>query len=207
MLGIHTAADTRPRASTKPTAEDGPEPASASAPRPYDPLMTDTPLEGTPDGFARIASHLDYPMFVLTAFDGEERSGCLIGFATQSAIDPARFFVALSNKNRTYRIAHASEHLAVHVLTEANRDLASLFGEHSGDDIDKFGRCAWREGPYGLPILDDAPAWFVGRILGHSEIGDHGGFLLDPERGDVRGDLDGLLTFAKVSDLEAGHGA
>ncbi|QHG80652.1 flavin reductase [Rhodococcus rhodochrous] len=169
--------------------------------------MADTPLEGSADGFADIASQLDYPMFIVTAFDGEERSGCLIGFATQSAIDPARFLVALSNKNRTYRVASKAKHLAVHVLTPADRELAALFGEHTGDDIDKFERCSWREGPHGLPVLDGPRAWFVGRILETFTTGDHRGFLLEPERGELRGDLDRLMTFKSVGDLDAGHGA
>ena len=45
---------------------------------------------------------LDYPMFVITVAAGGERSGCLIGFATQAGVDPARFIVCLSDKNHTH---------------------------------------------------------------------------------------------------------
>ena len=59
---------------------------------------------------------LDYPVFVVTAASGEERDGCLVGFATQASIDPPRLLVCLSKENRTTRIAQDAEVLAVHAL-------------------------------------------------------------------------------------------
>lgn len=164
-------------------------------------------VHGSSEGFAEIASRLDYPMVIVTTRVGEERSGCLVGFTTQVAIDPPRYLVAISDKNRTFRIAGEADHLAVHILSPANRALSELFGEHTGDDVDKFAQCAWSDGPHGLPILDEAEAWFTGRIVGTPELGDHTGFLLDPDRGELRGDMSSLLTFQDVSDMEAGHGA
>ncbi|MBS9373685.1 flavin reductase family protein [Rhodococcus sp. B50] len=169
--------------------------------------MPDTLLQGSSDGFDSIVGHLDYPMFIVTTRSGEELSGCLVGFATQAGIDPARFLVGLSEKNRTFRIAKDVENLAVHVLPAGARELAELFGGRTGDDIDKFARCSWTEGPHGLPILDEAAGWFTGRILGQFELGDHVGFLLEPDRGELREDSSGLLTFADVKDIDAGHDA
>ncbi len=102
-----------------------------------------------------LTRRLDYPMFVVTARRGEERDGCLIGFATQCSIHPPRLLVCLSEKNRTLRIAQSSGNvLAVHVLFEDQQGLARLFGGETGDDVDKFARCHWHDGPDGLPILD-----------------------------------------------------
>jgi len=55
--------------------------------------------------FDALVGGLDYPMFIVTAAAGGEREGCLVGFATQSSIDPPRFVVCLSKNNRTYRMA------------------------------------------------------------------------------------------------------
>ena len=35
------------------------------------------------DAFHSLVADLDYPMFVVTACDGSERAGCLVGFLTQ----------------------------------------------------------------------------------------------------------------------------
>ncbi|MEU9097891.1 flavin reductase family protein [Streptomyces sp. NPDC048361] len=124
--------------------------------------------------------HLDYPMYVVTAVAGRERGGCLVGFASQCSMVPVRFMVWLSTANRTYRVARSAEVLAVHQLARAQFDLAEHFGGTTGDDVDKFAGVAWHEGPGGTVILDDVPAWFVGRVEDHVEGGDHVGFLLSP---------------------------
>jgi flavin reductase (DIM6/NTAB) family NADH-FMN oxidoreductase RutF len=151
---------------------------------------------------------LDYPMFVVTANGGGERSGCLVGFAGQVSIDPGRFLACLSDKNHTYRVACSTDRLAVHLLGRNQLPLARLFGEQTGDEIDKFAQCSWRPGPDGVPVLEDALAWFSGPILQRVPFGDHVGFLIEPDSGSRR-DTDGraLLTLSDVEDLDPGHGA
>jgi flavin reductase (DIM6/NTAB) family NADH-FMN oxidoreductase RutF len=41
--------------------------------------------------FNAIVGSLEYPMFIVTARAGDERLGCLVGFATQTSIDLPRF--------------------------------------------------------------------------------------------------------------------
>lgn len=148
----------------------------------------------------------DYPMFVVTAVDPGTgaRAGCLVGFATQTSIEPFRFLVCLSRRNRTYRVARAATVLAVHVLDEEQRELAALFGERTGDEVDKFVLCSWRPGPEGVPLLTAARRHLVGRVLERTELGDHIGFLLDPV--DVRaGAGTAPLTFRSLPAMEPGH--
>jgi len=155
--------------------------------------------------FTSLMGELDYPMFIVTtvAADGE-RSGCLIGFATQISINPARFLAGLSEKNRTYRVAQRAEHLAVHFVPADGQDLAELFGSETGDEVDKFARCAWHEGPAGLPILDDLPNWFAGRILARVDGGDHQAILLEPIAAERQADEE-ELTFHRAKRIEPGH--
>lgn len=150
---------------------------------------------------------LDYPMYVVTAAaQSGERDGCLVGFATQCGIHPARFLVCLSKANRTYRIAVGAPVLAVHLLGRGQEGLAGLFGERTGDEVDKLAGCGWRPGPHGVPLLDDCPHRLVGAVLARTDLGDHEGFLLEPV--DVHA-VDGIvpLPFSAVRDLDAGHPA
>src|ERR1700722_1729493 len=98
------------------------------------------------DAFHSLVSDLNYPMYIVTAAADGERAGCLVGFATQASIDPPRMLVLLSKANRTFQVALASDTLAVHFLSRANQGLAAVFGEETGDDVDKFAGCQWREG-------------------------------------------------------------
>jgi flavin reductase (DIM6/NTAB) family NADH-FMN oxidoreductase RutF len=161
--------------------------------------------ENTERTFTSLVSELDYPMFIVTTVaDDGERSGCLIGFATQISIKPPRFLVGLSEKNRTYRVSRRAEHLAVHFVPSDGEELAELFGSETGDEIDKFARCAWHEGPAGLPILDDLPNWFAGRILERMSAGDHDVFVLDPIAAEREAE-EAELTFHRAKRIEPGH--
>ncbi|MET7573274.1 flavin reductase family protein [Streptomyces sp. NPDC005492] len=151
---------------------------------------------------------LDYPMYVVTAEAGGERSGCLVGFASQCSIRPARFMVWLSKANRTYRVAGRAERLAVHLLRRDQDHLAQLFGGETGDRTDKFAQVTWHPGPGGSPILDEAPAWFVGRVENRVDGGDHVGFLLAPEAAEKRAGSDTpLLTLDDALGITPGHPA
>jgi flavin reductase (DIM6/NTAB) family NADH-FMN oxidoreductase RutF len=147
---------------------------------------------------------LDYPMFIVTAAADGELAGCLVGFATQCSIDPVRFIVCLSDKNRTFRVARAAPVLAVHVVPEGGEDLAQLFGSQTGDEVDKFARCSWTPGPEGVPVLQDCGNWFAGRIIDRRDVGDHWEFLLEPLRGgDERGE--DAFSFQEARWIEPGH--
>ncbi|MFI6620908.1 flavin reductase family protein [Streptomyces sp. NPDC050528] len=124
---------------------------------------------------------LDPPMYVVTAEAAGERAGCLVGFGSQCSIRPARFVVWLSRANRTFRVAERAERLTVHLLRRDQDRLARLFGGETGDRTDKFADVPWHSGPGGSPVLDEAPAWFVGRVESRIDGGDHVGFLLAPE--------------------------
>ena len=144
-------------------------------------------------------------MFVLTArsADEGERSGCLIGFASQCSIHPPRFAVWISEKNHTFAVAERRRTSASTRPSSAQRDLAELFGGETGDEVDKFQRCAWHDGPAGVPVLDDVAGWFVGRVVERLDTGDHLGFLLEPVAAAVSEVPN--LTFQDVKDLDPGH--
>jgi len=154
--------------------------------------------------FIRLTGRLNYPMFIVTTAVGERREGCLIGFATQTSVDPGRFIACLSRKNRTYRLAREAEALAVHVAPR-DQQLVELFGGETGDEIDKFEHCEWHAGPRGMPILDGCPSWFVGTVCSRHDLGDHEGYLLEPV--DARCEPAELLYFHDVKDIEPGHSA
>jgi flavin reductase (DIM6/NTAB) family NADH-FMN oxidoreductase RutF len=154
--------------------------------------------------FDALVGALNYPMFIVTATDGERRAGCLVGFAAQASIDPPRFMVWLSKRNHTYLVAQRADRLAVHMPTPRERHLAVLFGSQTGFDTDKFSRCVWHPGPAGIPLLADCPQWFVGRVLHRDDTGDHEGILLEPvEVGDRTGL--GQLNFQDVRDIDPGN--
>jgi flavin reductase (DIM6/NTAB) family NADH-FMN oxidoreductase RutF len=154
--------------------------------------------------FNRLMSLLDYPLFIVTTAAAGQRAGCLIGFASQVSIHPPRFMACLSVKNYTYRVALQASVLVVHLVPADAEALAELFGGETGDQVDKFERCAWRPGPEGAPVLTQLEDWFAGRILSRSELGDHCGFLLEPIVGEA-GRSTSAFTFRRAKWIEPGH--
>src|SRR5262245_27385061 len=154
--------------------------------------------------FDALVGDLEYPMFIVTARAGDEPLGCLVGFATQLSIDPPRFLIGLAHANHTYRRGGDSDVFGVHFVPAHAAGLADLFGGETADEVDKFARCAWHEGPEGVPILDDCANWFVGRVVWRHDAGDHDAILLAPVAAQ-RGSGKGEFTFHQAARIEPGH--
>jgi flavin reductase (DIM6/NTAB) family NADH-FMN oxidoreductase RutF len=155
--------------------------------------------------FDDFMSMLDYPALVVTTQADGVPAGCLVGFGSQVADQPPRFLVSLAKGSHTLQVAGRSQHLAVHVLAQRHRALAALFGGETGHRVNKFERCSWRAGPQGLPILDEAIAWFVGRTVDWADIGDHAIFLLEPVATWASESDEEPLYLSDIDDLDPGY--
>jgi flavin reductase (DIM6/NTAB) family NADH-FMN oxidoreductase RutF len=154
-----------------------------------------------------LVSHLDNPMFVVTAATEDERAGCLAGFVTRCSIEPPRWYVGVSKLNHTFDVSTRANLVVVHALSPSDVELARLFGEQTGDEIDKFSLCRWEPGPNGrTPVLTDCPRWFAAEVVGRVDPGDHIGLLLAPVAAECR-DHGPQLGFQAVRYLDPGHPA
>jgi flavin reductase (DIM6/NTAB) family NADH-FMN oxidoreductase RutF len=169
---------------------------------------------GSPDhqrfdagAFDDLVSQLDSPMAVVTTVAGGERAGCLIGFHGQCSITPRRYAVWLSKANHTYRVGLLSDAVAIHLLAEGDASIAELFGTVTSDDVDKFERAAWTEGPHGLPLLDACPHLIVARRVSLFDDGsDHVCLVTEPLEVSTAGSFR-PLRLAAVDHLVPGHEA
>lgn len=160
-----------------------------------------------PADFADLMSQLDHPMYVVTVWGSDGPSGCLVGFASQVSIDPPLFLVGLSKQNHTWRVSTGVRHLAVHLIPRTASALVRLFGEETGDSIDKFAACTWSVGPHGVPILQDSSAWFVGEITMRVELGDHVGHVLVPVAVHQKPEVSAYIASRDAKNLHPGHEA
>ena len=113
----------------------------------------------------------------------------------------------MSKKNHTLKIARQAEVLAVHFPGPDQHDIAARFGTRSGDHVDKLASERWHEGPHGVPILDEVPRWFAGRITERLDSGDHVAFMLEPIAGSVKSGQGTTLGFQAVKHLQPGRDA
>ena len=161
-------------------------------------------MKADTQAFDAILADVDTPLYIVTVAAGEERGGCLVGFATQCSIKPPRFGVWLSKVNRTYRIAQRASTVLVHLLREGDRDLARLFGGETGDQTDKFRNLELEVGPNECPVIPRCD-WFAGSILDRVDTGDHVAYVLAPWGGKCERRGERQLRYREISDVEAGH--
>lgn len=162
---------------------------------------------GQPDDLDPFFDLIDYPYYVVTVRAPDaDMAGCLVGFATQCSIDPPNFLVCVSKENHTLAVAERSNCMGLHLLGEDQADLARLFGEETGDLVDKFASVDWRLGTSGAPLLVDAAVSMEGRILGHFSVGDHEAFVMRAQRA-IAGPHPGLLTYRGGPSLRPAHPA
>jgi flavin reductase (DIM6/NTAB) family NADH-FMN oxidoreductase RutF len=153
--------------------------------------------------FQKLVAGLEYPVYVVTTADRNERTGCLVGFATQCSIHPPHFLACISKTNHTFRVAERALAFAVHVVDSDNKHIAELFGGETGDEIDKFSLVRWHD-VYGVPVLDDCRRWFVGAVRQRIDLGDHVGHVLEPLFV-AAGMASSQLTWQQARDIEPGH--
>lgn len=167
----------------------------------FDAAMANEHLAET---LASLAGGLDYPMVVVTTLDRGNPAGCLVGFSSQSSMEPFRYTVFLSVKNHTFEAVDVGSTVYVGFLSEENFTLAQLFGEETGDEINKFEHCQWRAGPAGVPVLTAVSNWLVGEVIDRRAAGDHHAFTIEPTHA-ATADWPGQLSSQDVKDFDAGH--
>jgi len=170
-------------------------------------LETADRAHGPEDDLEIFFDRVDYSLYVVTVRSPDaEMSGCLAGFVTQCSIDPPNFLVCISKANHTLSVAERSSGMGLHLLGADQVDVARLFGEETGDLVDKFTSVDWRLGSTGAPLLVETAVNLEGRILGHFSVGDHEAFLMRAVRS-VAGGHDGILTYRNAPPLRPGHPA
>lgn len=157
-------------------------------------------------GLEAYTTQTDYALHIVTttSLDGTP-SGCVVGFLTQCSIVPPRFLVCISKLNHTYFAVERSDTIVLHLIARTQTRLASLFGEETGDTIDKFSRCHWGAGVTGSPVLSGCAAWIEGAIIDRWSVGDHQALLVRPVAGGSDNQHADVLTYQSSPDFRPGH--
>ncbi|WNM33302.1 flavin reductase family protein [Streptomyces sp. Li-HN-5-11] len=112
-----------------------------------------------------------------------------VGFTATSltsvSAEPPLLSFGIGTAASSWPAISGTDHIGVHILGEHQEDLAATFARSGAD---RFGPdTAWRDGPEGVPVLDDVPAWLVCRIVSRVPAGDHRIVLAEVVLGDSAG--------------------
>ncbi|MEV5734498.1 MULTISPECIES: flavin reductase family protein [unclassified Streptomyces] len=122
---------------------------------------------------------------VITARGPAGPAGFTATSLTSVSAEPPLVSFGIGTGASSWPAVAAAEHVGVHILGEHQSDLAATFARSGAD---RFGApTAWREGPRGVPVLDDVLAWLVCRVVGRVPAGDHRIVLAEVVLGDSTG--------------------
>ena len=118
---------------------------------------------------------------VIVTAPGAPPAGFTATSFTSVSLDPPLVSFCLAHTASAWPAVEKAGTVAVHVLGQDQEQVARTF---STSGIDRFAaHGAWREGPDGVPLLDNVLARMVCRVVQHVEAGDHSIVLATPESG------------------------
>jgi flavin reductase (DIM6/NTAB) family NADH-FMN oxidoreductase RutF len=141
-----------------------------------------------PDLFRSLLRRHAAGVVVVTA-PGARPAGFTATSFTSVSLDPPLVSFCLDRKASSWPAVAMADHVAVHVLTDRQEQVARTFAT-SG--IDRFAPpTRWHTGPHDLPVLDGALAVLFCRIADRVPAGDHAIVLAQPLGGEHHDGADG----------------
>jgi flavin reductase (DIM6/NTAB) family NADH-FMN oxidoreductase RutF/rubredoxin len=120
---------------------------------------------------------LSYGVYVVSCLDGERATGCTANSAMQITSDPATIAISMNHDNYTNKCIAESGKFALSIIGEhTDPSVIGTFGFQSGRDHDKFAAVAHRF-QSGMPVIEDACAYFVCEVIDTLETTTHTIFL------------------------------
>jgi flavin reductase (DIM6/NTAB) family NADH-FMN oxidoreductase RutF len=109
-----------------------------------------------------------------------------VGFTATSftsvSLHPPLVSFNLDRASSSWSALLRAGYVGVHILGAGQESLARRFATTG---VDRFAEpTPWRPGPHGVPLLDDAPAWLICRVVSRLPAGDHMIVLAQPLLGE-----------------------
>ncbi|MDQ3658376.1 MAG: flavin reductase family protein [Actinomycetota bacterium] len=133
-------------------------------------------MERDPQDRSSVQSSLRYlthGVYVLATRRGRETSGMTAAWVTQVSEKPPCLAISVRGDRYTHDHIMQSATFSLSVLRDDQGDVATHFGETSGEYVDKFLGVPYGLTPSGSPHLLDCLAYLDCRVLDTMRAGDH----------------------------------
>lgn len=148
-------------------------------------LGTRTPQLASPDLLRSVFRRHAAGVAVITARGDAGPVGFTATSLSSVSAEPPMLSFGIGTGASSWPAISGAGHVGVHLLGEHQEELAGTFARSGAD---RFGAAtAWREGPEGVPVLDDVLAWLVCRVVARVPAGDHRIVLAEVVLGDPAG--------------------
>jgi flavin reductase (DIM6/NTAB) family NADH-FMN oxidoreductase RutF len=125
------------------------------------------------DGLRRAMRGVAATVTIVTTTDAGARFGMTASSFTSVSLDPPSVLVAVHRDASLHGPLLRSRRFAVNVLATGGAPLARLFADSRLEAAERFRHGHWRDGPEGLPLLEEAQTRLVCRLTHAIEVGTH----------------------------------
>lgn len=123
--------------------------------------VTPAVLDSPPDaqGLRSALRLLAGGVTIITAGEGDDRTGATVTSATGLSVDPPRMLVSLNHTSSTWPVVERYGHFCVNLVGPHHEVLANQFAGRGGlKGPDRYRGAEWTRLASGAPVLDDAIA-------------------------------------------------
>jgi flavin reductase (DIM6/NTAB) family NADH-FMN oxidoreductase RutF/DNA-binding IclR family transcriptional regulator len=132
------------------------------------PANTLAPVD--PSAYREVLGHYPTGVTVVTAFDGEQPIGMVVGTFTSVSLDPPLVAFMPTRGSGTYARLTKADSYCINVLAHDQLEVCRTMAVPRDD---KFAAVPWRRTEYGAPSLDEAVAHIHCTPESQVEAGDH----------------------------------
>ncbi|GAA1787539.1 flavin reductase family protein [Planosporangium flavigriseum] len=146
-----------------------------------------SPIAG--EEFRAALRHHGGGVAVVTVAGPEGPRGFTVTSLTAASLRPPLLSFYVNHDSRSLPVLRTADHVGVHLLGAAHRDLGALFARRGADRFAPPTR--WRSGPGGVPLLEDVTIRMICARREVVQVGDHFlvvGEVLATERNGAGGD-------------------
>ena len=108
---------------------------------------------------------------------GAERNGMTTSWVTQVSMEPVLVAVSVDSNALTNRLIREGGSFSVNLWDRDDTSVFRRFSKPAEDDGSALNGYAVRDGSTGVPIFEDAIAWFECRLHDTIDVGTHDVFL------------------------------
>ena len=112
-------------------------------------------------------------LYIVTASNGQRRTGFLASWVQQAGFDPPMVTVTVGKDRGIRTLLDEQGVFAVNIIGRREHALVSHFGRGHAPDVDPFASLNVSTGQTGAPILNDSLGYLECRVRGSLETGDH----------------------------------
>jgi flavin reductase (DIM6/NTAB) family NADH-FMN oxidoreductase RutF len=113
-----------------------------------------------------------YGLYAVSVAEGGEVNAFTANWLSQASFDPPLLMVSVENDSKSLSMIQRSQHFAVNVLEDGQRDLAGALGKTALKVPDKLKGLAYDLSESGCRLLHDALAWVECRVTASAPAGD-----------------------------------